>query len=205
MKKYTGIEAIKRLQTHPIQRVNEQYNGRWFIEDGKIHYENDRFKQVAGIRVNDFFENIFIDYVEHRHLRLEKGEMFVGEHMCTGDKWYLIYENETDESYVVSFGVTIHDGVVLDLEGTVSKKVSTHRKATDEELEEFERFMIFYRKGRNMNEFIIGDRGEYQGKAYVVTDIQHDVLEITLINSDKLKMISAIEFEPHFFIKDMVG
>ncbi|EOO05015.1 hypothetical protein IAW_05834 [Bacillus cereus str. Schrouff] len=73
----------------------------------------------------------------------------------------------------------------------------------DKELEEFERFMVFYDKGRKMNEFKIGDQGEYEGKTYAVTNNQADGLEITMVNSDKTIMILASSFEPNFFIEDI--
>lgn len=44
----------------------------------------------------------------------------------------------------------------------------TFRKATDEELEEFERFMVFYKKDRKMDEFKLGDICEREDVLYKV-------------------------------------
>ncbi|HFU6611226.1 TPA: hypothetical protein ACGPI4_005401 [Bacillus paranthracis] len=206
MKTYTGVDAIKRMETNwiSVKGDTRQREYAYKMENEKIavKVEGEVVKSIF-ISVEFFFAYEFIDYVES--LKLEQGEMFVGESKLTSEKWYLIYERETERYYTVSFGVNIKKNHVSDVEEVASREGGTYRKATDEELQEFERFMVFYKKGRNMDEFKVGDQGEYDGKSYVVTETKTDGLQITMINSDETILVLPNAFEPHFFIEDIVG
>ncbi|ADY20340.1 hypothetical protein P4U05_17030 [Bacillus paranthracis] len=204
MKTYTGVEAIERMKTNWIMKKDDKRIREYAykLEDGKL------LVKVDGENTNDvlvgiefFFAYEFVDYVEG--LGFEEGEVFVFMDELNHCKWYARYVEQ--HGYIIDIDLAadisehdVSEGEVyyLDL------REGTARKATDEELEEFGRFMAFYRKGRKMNEFKVGD---YEGQAYVVTNTKADGLEVSLINSDETTVILPEAFEPHFFVEDIVG
>ncbi|EOO04908.1 hypothetical protein IAW_05725 [Bacillus cereus str. Schrouff] len=104
-----------------------------------------------------FFAYRFVDYVEP--LELEESEMFVMETMDV--KWHGIYKGEDEEKYYLEL-LYFQPTQRLHTEEhhfwiKNHKVLRNFRKATDEEFEELERFMLFYNKGRTMNEFKGGD------------------------------------------------
>lgn len=88
----------------------------------------------------------------------------------------------------------------------------TFRKATDEELEEFERFMVFYKKDRKMDEFKLGDICEREDVLYKVVVQTEDnkfegVLGCVAINEKDtpVKYFPVKSMELQFCVEDMVG
>ncbi|EEM02188.1 hypothetical protein bmyco0002_54680 [Bacillus pseudomycoides] len=163
----------------------------------------------SAISINFFFENEFEDYVEP--LNLEEGEMFVIESLS--GKWYGILKEETQEKYYLIMGLKVGDYRFYE-NGCFFKKYqeSTFRKATDEELEEFERFMMFYKKDRKMDEFKLGDICERKDVLYKVIVQTEDnkfegVLGCVAINEKDapVKYFPANSVELQFCVEDMVG
>ena len=89
---------------------------------------------------------------------------------------------------------------------------STFRKATDKELQEFERFMMFYKKNRKMDEFKLGDICEREDVLYKVVVQTEDnkfegVLGCVAINEKDtpVKYFPVKSMELQFCVEDMVG
>lgn len=209
MKTYTGFEAIERMKTNWIQEKNDCF-AHTLKEDKHevLGISSQRIVPLA-ISMNFFFENEFVDYVEP--LNLEEGEMFVIEGLS--DKWYGVLKEETQEKYYLIMGLKVGDYRFYE-NGCFFKKYqeSTFRKATDEELEEFERFIMFYKKKRKMDEFKLGDICEREDVLYKVVVQTEDnkfegVLGCVAINEKDtpVKYFPAKSMELQFCVEDMVG
>ncbi|PEJ21555.1 hypothetical protein COE80_03080 [Bacillus pseudomycoides] len=209
MKTYTGFEAIERMKTDWIKEKNDCFAHT--LKKGKHEVLGISSQRIvpSAISINFFFENEFEDYVEP--LNLEEGEMFVIESLS--GKWYGILKEETQEKYYLIMGLKVGDYRFYE-NGCFFKKYqeSTFRKATDEELEEFERFMMFYKKDRKMDEFKLGDICERKDVLYKVIVQTEDnkfegVLGCVAINEKDapVKYFPANSVELQFCVEDMVG
>jgi len=148
-------------------------------------------------------------------LDLEEGEMFVM--ISQGVKWYGIYKGEHEGKYNLGLLYLVHKQELHEKEGNFwFKKFGmiprTFRKATDEELQEFERFMAFHKKSRKMNEFQLGDIGEHEDTLYKVVVQTEDnkfegVIGCVAINEKDapVKYFPANSVELQFCVEDMVG
>ncbi|MED1093858.1 hypothetical protein [Bacillus paramycoides] len=209
MKTYTGFEAIERMKTNWIKEKNDCFAHT--LKEGKHEALGISSQCIvpSTISINFFFENEFVDYEEP--LNLEEGEMFVIESLS--DKWYGILKEETQEKYYLIMGLKVGDYRFYE-NGCFFKKYqeSTFRKATDEELEEFERFMMFYKKKRRMDEFKVGDICEREDALYKVVVQSKDnqfegVIGCVEINEKDapVKYFPANSVELQFCVEDMVG
>ncbi|ENQ3106021.1 hypothetical protein ACEOWJ_002018 [Bacillus cereus] len=173
-------------------------------ETALIWEETKQFLQLRNCLTEEW------DLLEES-LELEEGEMFVV--IDNGVKWYGVLEKETKNVYKTSIALVVH-GYKVYKGGTFWKsfKERKFRKATDEELQDFERFMMFHKKGRKMNEFQLGDIGEREDTLYKVVIQSEDnkfegVIGCVAINETDapVKYFSANSVELQFCVEDMVG
>ncbi|PGW31799.1 hypothetical protein [Bacillus thuringiensis] len=209
MKTYTGFEAIERMKTNWIKEKNDCFAHT--LKEGKHEVLGISSQRIvpSAISMNFFFENEFVDYEEP--LNLEEGEMFVIEGLS--DKWYGVLKEETQEKYYLIMGLKVGDYRFYE-NGCFFKKhqESTFRKATDKEIQEFERFMMFYKKNRKMDEFKLGDICEREDVLYKVIVQTEDnkfegVLGCVAINEKDapVNYFPAKSMELQFCVEDMVG
>lgn len=209
MKTYTGFEAIVRMKTNWIKEKNDCFANT--LKEGKHEVLGISSQRIvpSAISMNFFFENEFVDYEEP--LNLEEGEMFVIEGLS--DKWYGVLKEETQEKYYLIMGLKVGDYRFYE-NGCFFKKYqeSTFRKATDEELEEFKRFIMFYKKKLKMDEFKLGDICEREDVLYKVFVQTEDnkfegVLGCVVINEKDtpVKYFPVKSMELQFCVEDMVG
>lgn len=209
MKTYIGFEAIERMKTNWIKEKNDYFAHT--LKKGKHEVLGISSQRIvpSTIGMNFFFENEFVDY--EKPLNLEYGEMFVME--SSNGKWYGILKEETQTKYYLIMGLKVGEYRFYE-NGCSFKKYQgrTFRKATDEELEEFERFMMFYKKGRKMDEFKLGDICEREDVLYKVVVQTEDnkfegILGCVAINEKDtpVKYFPVKSMELQFCVEDMVG
>ncbi|WP_242145920.1 MULTISPECIES: hypothetical protein [unclassified Bacillus cereus group] len=206
MKTYTGFEAIERMKTHWI--TTQEKGCAWKIKEDEIWKRFDDTEWTATELINFFFRNEFIDYVEP--LKFEEGEMFVME--TENAKWYAVFGSEDDYKYNVKISYPVNTMRVYEGGFLWKGDDCTFRKPTDEELEEFERFMVFHKKGRKMDEFKLGDIVEREDALYIVVNQTEDnkferVIGCVEINDDDapVKYFPTNDVELRFCMEDAVG
>ncbi|SFC02089.1 hypothetical protein SAMN04488168_101479 [Bacillus sp. 491mf] len=197
-KAYTGFEAIERMKTHWI--TTHEKGCAWRIDDGNLWMMAGELARHVNETVNFFFQNEFIDYVE---------QLKVGD-------WVHVTEDEV-EQYVAK--VVAIEGSTVEVDETIYI-ANAHRfihfaklrKATEEEIAEEERRRAFAAKGREMNEFKLGDIGEREDTLYKVVVQTEDnkfegVIGCVAINEKDapVKYFPVKSVELHFCVEDMVG
>ncbi|AWC45815.1 hypothetical protein CG477_016755 [Bacillus cytotoxicus] len=207
MKTYTGFEAIERMKTHWI--TTQEKGCAWKIKEDEIWMRAGDNEGTVNESINFFFKNEFIDYVEP--LKFEEGEMYVFE-SHDNEKWYAVHKEVDGNQYWPSLAVIVAKNFVFDGDGYFTKHDGTFRKPTDEELEEFERFMVFHKKGREMDEFELGDIVEREDALYIVVVQTEDnkfehVIGCVEINDDDapVKYFPTNDVELRFCMEDAVG
>ncbi|ABS23185.1 hypothetical protein ACQVUL_07630 [Bacillus cytotoxicus] len=209
MQTYTGFSAIERMKTHWITTTSD-VDSAWKIENNELVFKKDDTILVGTlIELNFFFKNEFIDYAEP--LKFEEGEMYVFE-SHDNKKWYAVHKEVNGDKYWTSLAVIVAENCVFDGDGYLTKYNGTFRKPTDEELEEFERFMVFHKKGREMDEFELGDIVEREDALYIVVVQTEDnkfehVIGCVEINDDDapVKYFPASDVELRFCVEDAAG
>ncbi|SCM00583.1 hypothetical protein [Bacillus cytotoxicus] len=209
MSKFNAIEAYKMMEKG---KVMEGDNGVVYkVVDGSLLSKTSTRDSYSTSHVlaEVFLKMKFTDYAEP--LKFEEGEMYVFE-SHDNEKWYAVHKEVDGNQYWTSLAVVVAKNFVVDKGGYFNKRDGKFHKPTDEELEEFERFMVFHKKGREMDEFELGDIVEREDALYIVVVQTEDnkfehVIGCVEINDDDapVKYFPASDVELRFCVEDAAG